>query len=196
MAITVKNFVEDFKAKKIMNTTINPNAVAEYIEKTLEVKKYLPFAEKRELCKKVLDACNTVDRDTGLVQVDSVSRYLIFTITMLAKYTCLEFSSGQDNMDSLDEYDLLCQNDLLNPILEVIGTEYETCNNLLNMMMGDVVANHNTVENVLGAATTRMLDIVDDFSWTLQSKIEELNLDLNEIDIDKYKGLIEMFARK
>lgn len=192
----ISEFVQDFKEKKIKNTQINENAVAEYITKTLEVKGYLPFAEKRELCKRVLDSCNTVDRTTGLVKVDSVRRYIIFTITILSKYTNLEFSAGQDDIDSLDEYDMLCQNGLLNPILEVIGEEYEACNNMLNMMMSDVMTNHNTVENVLGNAAARLMEIVDDVAWSLTTKIDELNLDLNQVDIDKYKGLLEMLTHK
>lgn len=194
--ITVKDFCEKFKKDGVINTKIAPDAVSEYIKKELEVKDYVPFVEKRELCAKVLNACNTVDRNIGLVRVDSVSRYIIFTITIISKYTNIEFSSGEDNMDFFDEYDMLCKNDLLNPILDVIGEEYETCNNMLNMMMNDVVANNNTVENVLGSAANKMLGIIDDFIDVLSDKVEELNLDLSQIDIDKYKGLLELMHRK
>lgn len=194
--ITVKDFCEKFKKDGVINTKIAPDAVSEYIKKELEVKDYIPFVEKRELCTKVLNACNTVDRNTGLVRVDSVSRYIIFTITIISKYTNIEFSSGKDNMDFFDEYDMLCKNDLLNQILDVIGEEYETCNNMLNMMMNDVVANNNTVENVLGSAANKMLGIIDDFIDVLSDKVEELNLDLSQIDIDKYKGLLELMPRK
>ncbi len=192
----VAEFINEFKTKKIMNTTINPNAVSEYIKKELAVKDYLPFAEKREICARVLEICNKKDIN-GLVKVDSVSRYIVFTLLIISKYTNLEFSSGKDKeLDSLDEYDMLCQADLLNPILDVIGTEYNTCNNILNMMMTDVIANNNNIENVLGNTTKKLLEIVDSFVDVLSDKVESLNLDLNQIDIDKYKGLIEQLTQK
>ena len=192
----VAEFINEFKTKKIMNTTINPNAVSEYIKKELAVKDYLPFAEKREICARVLEICNKKDIN-GLVKVDRVSRYIVFTLLIISKYTNLEFSSGKDKeLDSVDEYDMLCQADLLNPILDVIGTEYNTCNNILNMMMADVIANNNNIENVLGNTTKKLLEIVDSFVDVLSDKVESLNLDLNQIDIDKYKGLIEQLTQK
>ena len=188
----ILEFINDVKAKKLMNTP----AVGEYIKKTLEVKGYVPFAEKRALCERVLNACNDVDKN-GLVKVDSVKRYIIFTLSVISKYTNLEFSSGADEeFDSLDEYDMLCQNDLLNPILDVIGAEYTSCNNMLNMMMADIVANNNTVENVLGVAANKLLATVDEFTAVLADKVESMNLDLSQIDIDKYKGLFELIAPK
>ena len=191
----VQNFIDDFKSSKVVNSQIKPNAVGEYIKKTLEVKDYVPFAEKRELCAQVLNACNTKN-DSGLIKVDSVSRYIIFTLSIISKYTNLEFSSGEDEIDSLDEYDMLCQADLLNPILDVIGAEYTTCNNMLNMMMEDIMTNNNTIENVIGAVLGKLGDSIDDFITVISDKVESMNLDLNQIDIDKYKGLIEQFTQK
>lgn len=192
----ITEFIDGFHNKKVMNTTLAPNAVAEYIKKELEVQDYIPFAEKRELCERVLNACNTYD-DSGLVIVDSVSRYILFTIAIISKYTKLEFSSGKDGeTDSLDEYDMLCQENLLNPILEVVGEEYMTCNNILNMMMSDIVANHNNVENVLGHALGKVATSVDGLINVLAEKVENMELDFSQIDIDKYKGLIELFTQQ
>lgn len=192
----ILEFVQGFKDKKVMNTHIKPNAINEYIKDTLEVKDYIPFAEKRELCANVLNACNTKDGN-GLVKVDSVSRYILFTIAIISKYTTLEFSSGADDeLDSLDEYDMLCQADLLDSILEVIGQEYVTCNNILNMMMSDIVANNNIIENVVGHTLGKISKSVDGLIGALTKKVEDMELDLSQIDIEKYKGLIEMFAQK
>lgn len=192
----VAEFIEAFKKDKVMNTQIKPDAVYEYIKTILEVKDYVPFVEKRELCARVLNACNIRD-DSGLVKVDSVSRYITFTISIISKYTNIEFSSGEDEeFDSLDEYDILCENQLLNPILEVIGDEYVTCNNILNMMMSDIEANNNTVETVISNALNQAINHIDGFIGVLSDKVKELNLDLNQIDIEKYKSLIKLFTQK
>ena len=192
----ILELINDFKTRKIMNTKTDTTIVSRYLKDKLEIKDYLPFAEKRELCARVLEACNKRD-DSGLVKVDSVSRYIIFTVSILSKYTNLEFSSGDDaEFNSLDEYDMLCQANLLNPILDVIGEEYISCNNLLNMMMADIVANNNTIENVLGNTCNKLLNIIDEFADILSEKAKGLNLDLNQIDINKYKWLIDLLTKK
>lgn len=191
----INEFIENFKNTKVENTKMVPDAVAKYIKKELEVKDYVSFVEKRELCANVLNACNTRE-DNGLIKVDSVSRYIIFTLSIISKYTNLEFSSGEDDFDSLDEYDMLCQAGLLNQILDVIGGEYVTCNNILNMMMEDIISNNNTVENVVGTILGNVGDSVDNLIAVFADKVESMELDLDQIDINKFSGLIDMFTKK
>lgn len=190
----IKEFVDAYKAKKFMAMTKNGvDEKIEWFKTELEPKEYIPFADKRELCKSVIDACCT--KENGLVKIDSVTRYIIFTISIISKYTNLEFSSGEE-YDSLDEYDMLCEAGLLNPILALIGDEYATCNNMLNMMMEDVVANNNTVEAVIGHALGKVSDSLDDLIGALADKVKEMELDLSQIDIDKYKGLLDLLPKK
>lgn len=189
----IKEFIQEFKDKKIQNTKLNENAVFDYIKNTLEVKEYLPFVQKRELCAKVLEASCT--KNGAIVEVDSVSRYMIFTISLLTKYTNLEFENTDDE-DAIDQYDMLCQNGLLNPILGVIGGEYEKCNNILNMMMADIDANNNNVAAVFDKALQQVLDSVDRLVNTFADKVDDLKLDLSQLDIDKYKGILDLLPKK
>jgi hypothetical protein len=178
-----------------MNTPQGVDERVEWIKKELGVKEYLPFAEKRELCKVVLDACCT--KEDGLVKVDSVTRYIIFTLSVLSCYTTLEFSSGEDaEYDSLDEYDMLCESHLLDIIIAVLGDEYTACNNMLNMMMDDIMTNNNTVEAVLGHALGKVSDSLDDLIGAFADKVGEMKLDLSQIDINKYKGLLDLLPKK
>ena len=189
----IKEFVDAYKAKKFMATKSGVTDKVEYLKKELELKEYIPFANKRDICAKVIDAC--CKKENGLIKVDSVSRYIIFTISMISAYTNLEFSSDED-YDSLDEYDMLCENGLLNPILAIIGDEYATCNNILNMMMDDVLANNNTVEAVLGYNLNKVSDSIDDLISALAIKVDEMELDFSQIDIDKYKWLLDLIPKK
>lgn len=189
----IKEFCEAYKAKNFMNTKQGIDARIEWIKRELGIITYLPFADKRELCKKVLDTCCT--KEDGLVKVDSVTRYIIFTISVISKYTELEFNSDEE-YDSLDEYDMLCESRLLNPILELIGDEYATCNNMLNMMMDDIVSNNNTVEAVLGHTLGKLSDSLDNLIGAFADKVDEMELDLSKIDIDKYKGLLDLLPKK
>lgn len=194
--MTIKEFCEAYKAKRFMVTKNGVDEKIEYLRKELELKEYIPFADKRELCKTVIDTCCT--KEGGLIKVDSVTRYIIFTISIISKYTNLEFNSGEE-YDSLDEYDMLCEAGLLNPILALIGEEYATCNNMLNMMMDDVIANNNTVEAVLGHNLGKVSDSLDDLIGAFADKVEEMELDLSQIDIEKFdklKGLFDLIPKK
>lgn len=189
----VVEFIQKYKENKVQNTKINPNAIEEFLLKTLEVKNYIPFAEKRELCERVLNASCT--KNGAIIEVDSVSRYILFTISVLTKYTSLEFENT-DDLDVIDQYDMLCQNGLLNPILGIIAGEYESCNNILNMMMADIDANNNNIAAVFDKALQRVSGSIDELISALALKVDELNLDLSQIDIDKYKGLFDLFPKK
>lgn len=178
---------EKIKTNKIQNTDYKPHAVEDFLIENIKFQPYLSFVEKRELCAQVLEA--SCIKKGSLVEVDSVSRYILFTMSMIAHYTDLTFENNED-LDSIDCYDLLCKNNLLNPILNCIGSEYTVCNNMLNMMMGDIVANNNSAVTVLNEAATKLLDIIDDFADVLAEKVEGLNLDLSQFDIDKLEGLL------
>lgn len=191
--MNVKEFCDSYKAKVFAKTKNGIDEKVEYLKTNLDVKDYIPFADKRELCTAVIDACCT--KDGGLIKVDSVSRYIVFTISVISAYTALEFSSGEE-YDSLDEYDMLCEAGLLNPILALIGDEYATCNNMLNMMMEDVIANNNTVEAVLGHELGKLSVSLDSVIDTLKDKVEKMELNLSQLDIDKYRGLLELIPKK
>ena len=191
--MTIREFCEAYKAKNFMNTKQGMEERIAWINKELGVVDYVPFADKRELCKNVLDACCT--KDGGLVKVDSVTRYILFTIAVISKYTELEFNADED-YDSLDEYDMLCESRLLNPILELIGDEYATCNNMLNMMMDDVIANNNTVEAVIGHALDKVSGSLDGLINTFANKVEDMELDLSQLDIEPLKGILDLIPKK
>jgi hypothetical protein len=63
-------------------------------------------------------------------------------------------------------------------------------------MMDDVIANNNTVEAVLGHALGKVTDSLDDLIDAFVEKVEEMELDLNQIDFDKYKGLLDLLPKK
>ena len=189
----VTEFIEKFKSKGIKNTMATPTAVSDYVRKNVEIKPYLSITEKREMCAKVLD--NSCIMVGNIMEVDSVRRYLFFTISIISKYTNLEFENT-DDVDAIDQYDLLCQNGLLNEILSAIGGEYETCNNILNMMMSDIDANNNNIAVVVDRAFQKVLDYIGDFSDTLSEKVKAMQLGLNQIDIDKIMGVIDKLPKK
>lgn len=171
------------------------NGKIENIRETLEVKDYIPFAEKYELCASTLAACNEVDETTGLITVDSINRQVTFTITALSMYTNLEFTFDENTeFDSIAEYDMLCKHGLVKPILKLIGDDYAVCEEMLMTMHNDMVTNNNTLHNVVGNITKQVLGVVTELANLMQNKME--SFDFSQIDINKYKDILEKIGVK
>ncbi len=192
----------------------------ENLKEALEIKDYVPFAEKYELCASVINACNEVDEVTGLVKVDSINKNITFTIAFLSMYTNLEFSTDVNDestpaneadtadetnemaaadetnkVDSIDEYDMLCRNKLLKPILKLIEEEYAECSDMLNTMQIDLISNNNTLPNVIGNVAAHVVDIIEMLANVFGDKMQSLNLDLSQDNIDKYISVFETLMK-
>ena len=177
----IVEFIKNYNEGKIEN-----------LREALEVKEYLPFAEKYELCASVLDACNDIDEKTGIVTIDSINRQITFAITIISAYTNFEFSTDENTeISSIDEYDMLCEHKLLKPIIELLADEYDECEKMLTTMQEDLIANSNTLNNIVGNIAKQLLDIVEPLGNTLKDKVNGFNLDLSQDNIDKYAKIFE-----
>lgn len=187
----ILTFVEQFKNDKVMNTQIKPNAVSEYIKDKLEVKDYIPFVEKQSIAQVVLETCANLK--DGVIAIDSIQKYIIFTIMILSTYTNLEFDGDED----LDAYDALCvyqidDGTLLDAIVKTFEKEYVRCNDILNMMTADLVAENN-IEKQVGRFLSGISEKINELGDSLIGKLGNFNTDLNQLDIDKLSDMISKF---
>lgn len=181
----IVEFVKNYNEGKIEN-----------LKEALEVKKYLPFAQKYELCASVLDACNDIDTTTGMVTIDSINRQTTFIITTLTAYTNLEFSIDENaEISSIDEYDMLCENGSLDNIIKLFADEYSKCEEMLMTMQNDLISNNNTLQNLMSNLAKQLLSIVEPLGSTLKNKLDSFNLDLSQESIDKYAKIFEQMNR-
>lgn len=165
------------------------NAVCKKIVKT----KYIPVLEKRRLAELVYE--NSITMENGIVKVDSLSKYLIFTLLMLTKYTELEFTvdkTGAATEEAIAEYDMLCENGLIDKIITEFKDDYLRANEIMNYVFQDNIAVNNTVEAVVGKAATVLLNIVDNFADVLSNKVDEMNFDLSNLDMDKLDNIVNL----
>jgi hypothetical protein len=186
---TVRDFVENYKAKRFMNTPQGVDERVEWIRKELEVKEYLPFAEKQAIAKAVLAECANIE--DGVIAIDSVDKYISFTMAMLASYTNLE---SDEETTLSEEYDALCSvkvedGTLLDAVIKTFEVEYVRCNDILNMMTADLLAENN-IEKQIGKFLSNISDKINKFGDGLIDKIGDMNMDLNQLDIDKLINMI------
>lgn len=174
----------------------NPNQATAICRKIIKTR-YIPILEKRQLAELVYN--NSIEIENGIVKVDSLSKYLIFTLLMLTRYTTLEFSvdeKGAATEDAIREYDALCENGLINPIIAEFQEDYARANEVVNYVFQDNLAANNTVEAVVSKAAAVVLDILDDFANTLSNKVDEVNFDLSNFDMTQLDNIMKLLNNK
>ena len=143
------------------------------IAKELEVKPYVGIEFKKYAAQLVLDNCTTVT--DGKIHIDSVERYILFTIGAIGMHTNLEFSYEEnDERSVVDDYDDLCKSGLLTKIIDTFRDDYAACQEILNMMTADRLQYSVTIETKL----SQFLDnIQDGIGSTIKDLVAKLNID-------------------
>lgn len=181
--ITVKNFVENFKNKKIPQTASNEKS--RYLRSTLEIKTYLPFKEKRAVVEMVVEKnISVVD---GIKKYDNINSYISFVIAMLSAHTILTFSE-----DPVADYDLLAESGLLPNIIDEFKADYDECDALLKMTLAAELEDNNF--NVLvGRFLDGILKKFDGIDEILKNVIGNINF--KEEDLAKLKGFLDRYNK-
>lgn len=190
MSILVKTFVEEFKTKKIKNSTAMPNAVGDYVNKTLEIKTYLPFLTKRSIVNSLVSG--NIEEVDGVKKVDSISQYISFVVAAITAHTNLEF----DTTDIYGDYDLLAESGLLPYIIAEFKTSYDELDILLKMAIADEMATNN-LNAIIGKFLNGVLGKLDGVVDAAKAFAEKADLskilgeDFKKEDITKLIGFVD-----
>lgn len=154
----------------------------------IEAKNYIPVTRKRQIAEEVFNASTT--KNGNIIEVDSLAKYLSFTMVMIMEHTNIEFSTdeeGRATFDAIDEYDVLCREGLLNPILETFADDYKASLDVLNMYFKDNVDSVNSSEAILNRMA---MDIVS-YAETVTNKIID---SIDNIDaVNLMSGISNLF---
>ena len=78
----------------------------------------------------------------------------------------------------------------INTFQELIN-EVGKCEEMLNTMQNDLLANNNTFHNLAGNMAKQLLDIIEPLGDIIKEKVSSFNLDLNQDNIDKFAKIFE-----
>ena len=160
--VELVEFVSNNKNKMLKGIQLE-----ELIAKTLEVKKYLGIKQKRALVDSIVDEC--ILYEDGIFKFDDIDKYLCFTMRVIEAYTNLELS-----VDFEDDYDMLCQNGLLEMVINTFKKEYDDINILLQMKC-DYVLSDNALYAQLGKFLKNLNEKLDIVSGILEDKVEGID---------------------
>ena len=189
----VKDFVEDFKSKKIVNTKINDHAISDYIKEKLEIKTYIPFKLKRSIVEMVIS--QNIELVDGIKKIDPFDEYVGFVVSMLGVHTLLEFSD-----DPVVDYDLLAENKLLPLIIAEFQESYDECGVLLKMARNTELSDNN-IEATFGRFLDSVLNKLDIVGESLKNALSDINIEdlfngiFKEEDLTRLKGFLDKFNK-
>jgi hypothetical protein len=181
--MTIAEFVQEFQTKKIMNTKIEPNAVANYIKKTLEIKTYLPFEQKRAIAETIVKE-NTEIID-GVKKNNSINQYLSFVMSMIIGHTNLTVSDNP-----AEDYDLLAESGLLSAIIAEFQESYNETDVLVKMTLASELE-YNNVGFILG----RFLDGILNKLESAAEVIKKTTDNVNDEDLAKLRGFLNTYIK-
>ena len=163
--------------------------------KTLEVVPYIGIEYKRELARLVLDNCTSII--DGEIHIDSIERYMLFTISVISMHTNLEFSHDEDSDgNSINDYDMLCESGLLVKIIDTFKDDYATCQEILNMMTTDRLQNSVTIEKKLYMFLDAIQEIVENATNNMIEKLDIESLKDLSLDSNKLTQLYDLIGKK
>lgn len=167
------------------------------IETMIEVKKYVPIIRKRQIAKEVFDSCIT--RNGNYIEVDSLAKYLSFTMMIIMEYTNLEFTvdeNGVATSESIDEYDALCENGYIDTIIATFADDYARSLDVLNMYFKDNVDSVNSPEAILNRLSIDLVDNAATLTDKLVDSLQHFDDVAGKIDTKEIVKLFENFTKE
>ena len=155
--------------------------------KELEVKHYIPVAEKYIYAGKLVDTFLKED-EYGMLYYNSTVQEIIKTVGMVALYTNLELL--EDNYAS---YDILKETDAIKEIEEMIGKDCIRFYNIVEDITYDRIARNNDINHIIARKADDALAIFNRSMKSLENMMDKG--DPNKIAKYLSKG-IEMIAAK
>lgn len=194
----VKEFVEGY------NKIAIENLKKKYITDNIEVNSYISFVDKSSLCQRVINATTfEYDEDgkrTENISINSVSRFLIFTMSVIDVYTNLEV----DMNNVTKEYDLLNENGLIELFINsdpngssiIPLKEYSEMQAILNMTLDDTLQNNMSTQAFIQNQVTRFGTLIGTTLSPIMDKLADVVAGMDEKTIDKLGSKIEKLLKK
>lgn len=165
----------------INNIKSNPNAS---MSKLIGAKQYLPFEDKIELVKRIIDKSSTVEN--GLIKINGIDQYYNFTVETIQAYTNIEFENGYE------DYDALCAYGVLGSVIATFEGEYNMILSLVEMEKKHVLE-QNSVENQLVKLLNTVEKKVSQVADVIAEKASAFDfsgLNISEEDLKKLSDVI------
>ena len=158
------------------------------LQKILEVRTYIPIAEKRAILETILDECFAVE--DGILTCNYVLKHMAFELAMIKYHTNLEI-----DITSEEDYDSIQQTGI--DIHWGYEADYKICKSLFDEMernLRDQYSVESSIVRLSNTLSNNITGLVD----VITNKIKALDLNklgFEDSDLDKLKGLLNKYGK-
>ena len=187
--MTIKEFVDAYKAKSFMNTPQGVQERVEWIRSQLDIKSYIPFREKRQIAEMVVE--QNIEIVDGIKKYDSIDGYVSLIVASIATHTSLEFSD-----DPVEDYDLLAKHGLLQHIIAEFQGSHDEIDIILKMALAQELED-NQISVMIGRFLNKIIEMFGSIEEAFKDGLEGLNLsnifgeDIKVEDLTKLIGMLD-----
>lgn len=190
---TIKEFCENYKTKRFMNTQQGMDEKSQWIKDQLEIKEYIPFREKRQIAEMIV-AQNIKEVD-GVKKYNSIDGYVSLIVASIAAHTTLQFGE-----DPIADYDLLAESGLLPQIIAKFQNSHDEIDIILKMALA-MELDDNNINSLIGRFLNKILGMLDGVGGALKEKLDGFDLsaifgsDFKKEDLAKLSGLLNKYNK-
>lgn len=148
--------------------------------------KYLSFAEKCNLCERIIQSTyyTTMADGKTKLHINSASKYMLYNLSIIDKYTDIEINFN----DVLAEYDMLAERNLFYQFKAYLPlTELQELDLLLEMAQQDVIANEYEPHAFISNQVERFGTLI---GVSLSPILEKLSNNIGELDNEKLAAIL------
>lgn len=158
------------------------------LDSGLQVKKYLPFKEKKNIAILIINECT--NEVNGVIELDSMQQYLSYVKYMILMHTNLEYTD--------EDYDKLCsteymETNLLNAIMSCFGPDAEECSRVLNLMLDDYMR-QNSIESAVGRFLNGLNNTIDNLAASL-SDFDVSSIIPKDFDVESFNQVLKKYVK-
>jgi hypothetical protein len=158
------------------NKNLKEEQIKAKVAKYINTKKYIGVKDKKQIVESIVDDC--IMYKDSVFAFNEFNKYITFVMYAIRAYTDIELSD-----DIEDDYDMLCENNVLDIVVETFKNEYNEINIILNMKCNDIL-NQNNIESQFGRFLNSISNKIDVFAGVLLNNIENLNIDNLPISVE------------
>lgn len=158
------------------------------LKKILEIRTYIPIAEKKVIFETILDKCFTVE--DGVLICDYVLKEMMFNLAMIKYHTDLEI-----DIDSEEDYDEIKKNGV--DFHSEYPADYAECYVLFDGMEKELRSQYS-MEVSVAQLSNKLSDNIEGLVNSITQKIESLDMSkfgFEGLELDKFKKLINKYGK-
>lgn len=196
--ITLNELVENY-TKETSDT-----AKETYLKNTVAVESYIPYATKFAHAENIVNAssyASTADENgnvkrRNIVKINTPMRTLFSIYDTLDLYTNIKFDKSQ----TVQQYDLLAQTGMIQPLLALIPTnELNEFRAVIQMVYDDLMVNNYESHAFISNQITRITDVMSIMFKAAEPALEKLGTKIDNMDekeLEKIERKITKFVNK